>query len=805
MRVSYKWLKDYVDIPVSPEELAEKMTMAGVAVENIEYPGENLDKIVVGRIETILPHPNADKLVICQVNTGTETQQVVTGAPNVRSGQVILLALAGASLPGGRITKAKLRGVESFGMLCSAQELGLDPKSFPEDQQEGILEFPADTPLGMDVRELLGLDDAILELELTPNRADCLSMVGVAREVAAILGTKIKLPVMEAPETDESIDSQVSVEIKEPDLCGRYVGRLVCKVKIGPSPQWMQRRLQAAGIRPISNIVDVTNYVMMELGQPLHAFDYEKLEGQAIIVRRGLPGEKMCSLDGVERELDPEMLVIADAGRAVAIAGVMGGLDTEITGETTSVLLESAYFNPASIHRTSKRLGLRSESSARFEKGIDPNGSLKAANRACQLIGEMGAGEIVSGSADNFPRPQDNRIIRLRPERVALILGAEVPKKRIIDFMERLGFGIREEGNLFLVEVPARRGDITLEIDLIEEVARLYGYNNIPTTLPEGASTEGRKTKSGMMTDKVVDIMVRSGLSEIITLSFMNPRVFDMLNLPSDHRLRQAVTVQNPLSEEQRVLRTTMVPGLLDMMARNTARKNRDLAFYELGRVFVPVNDEELPRERLTLAAGVMGKTSSGWNTAAVDMDFYYLKGILESLFDSLNITDYGLVPETAHPVFHPGRAARIQLAGETAGIIGEIHPSAAENYRLNERVYAMELSLEEIIGASDMRREYRPLPKYPAVERDIAIVLSKDVPSAEIYRVIRKNGGELLERINLFDIYQGTQIKEGFKSMAFALRFQAADRTLTDEEVNLVYKRIQKALADSFQAELRA
>lgn len=805
MRVSFNWLKEYVDVPVTPEELAEKMTMSGVAVENIEYPGKGIDKIVTARIEKILPHPNADKLVICQINVGSETLQVVTGAPNVREGQVIILALVGATLPGIKITKAKLRGVESFGMLCSAKELGLDPRNFPADQQEGILEFPSETPIGLDAKEFLGLDDVILELELTPNRSDCLSMAGVAREVAAVLGTELKLPEIKVDEIDEKIEGQVSITIENPDLCGRYVGRLVRDVQIGPSPQWMQKKLRAAGVKPISNIVDVTNYILMELGQPLHAFDYDKLTDHAIIVRTAQQGEKMYSLDNVERELNSEMLVIADPAGPVAIAGVMGGLDTEITDGTTSVLIESACFDQASIHRTSKNLALRSEASTRFEKGVDINGSLLAADRACQLIAEMGAGRIVKGVVDNFPAPKANPVIRLRPERVALIMGIDVPRPEIKSIMERLGFMVTDAGNDLMVEAPTRRGDISVEIDLIEEVARLYGFNNIPTTLPEGATSEGRKTTVQALTDKVIDVMVSCGLYEIVTLSFMNPRVFDLLNLPADHRLRTAVTVQNPLSEEQRVLRTTLLPGVLDIMSRNTSRKNKDLAFFEVGRLFKPVAGEKLPKETLALSVGVMGKTAGSWSTKPEEMDFYYLKGILETLFDTLNITNYSLVPEKEQPFFHPGRTARIELEGRTIGILGEAHPSVIENYRLPERVYLLQLNLEQAIQASGGFKTCSPLPKYPAVERDLAVVVNREVLAADIVKVIKDQGGNLLEKVSLFDVYQGQQIKEGYKSLAFSLRFQAIDRTLTDEEVNGLFENIQQALEKNFQAELRA
>lgn len=805
MRVSYKWLREYVHIPISPEELAEKLTMAGVAVENIEEPGKNLNQIVTARIETISPHPDADKLVVCQINTGSETLQVVTGAPNVRQDQIVLLALVGATLPGGKITKAKLRGVQSFGMLCSAVELGLDPHNFPSDQQEGILEFPSDTPLGVDVKELLGLDDVILELELTPNRADCLSMVGVAREVAAVLGTELRLPDIKVREINEQIDGKVSISIEDPEFCGRYVGRLIRNVKIGPSPTWIKQRLQAAGVRPISNIVDVTNYVMLELGQPLHAFDYDKLNDSSIIVRKANPGEKMFSLDNIERELNSDMLVITDPGGPVAIAGVMGGLDTEITNDTSSVLIESAYFKPASIHRTSKNLGLRSESSMRFEKGIDINGCLLAANRACQLIEEMGGGDIVTGAVDNFPAPQTDKLIRLRARRVSLIMGIEVSQSKIKELMERLGFGVKEDGQDLLVEVPTRRGDISVEIDLIEEVARLFGYNNIPTTLPEGASSEGRKTKPQIVVDNVIDTMTGCGLNEIVTLSFMNPRTFEFLNLPPDHSTRNAVFVQNPLSEEQGVLRTTMIHGILDIMSRNRARKNEDLAFFEVGRIFIPVVGEKLPSERLTLSAGVLGKTSGGWQFKASEMDFYYLKGILETLFDSLNITKFNFVPETGNPVFHPGRTARIEISGVNVGVIGEIHPNVTENYRLDNKVFVMQIDLEEIIQASGGLKKYSPLPKYPSVERDIAIVVPQNVLSAEINKAIRKNAGSLLESINLFDVYQGEQIEKGYKSMAFALKFQALDRTLKDEEVNSIHEKIKQVLKDSFKAELRS
>lgn len=805
MRVSYKWLKEYVDIPVSPGELAEKMTMTGVAVENVEYLGEGLENIVTARVASITPHPDADKLVVCQINTGTETLQVVTGAPNVAENKVVLLALVGGALPGIKIKKAKLRGVESNGMLCSAQELGLDPENFPEDQREGILLFDGDVALGVDVKEFLGLDDAILELDLTPNRADCLSMLGVAREVAAVLGTSFKMPQLNEDVQDATLEKDLGITIDNPELCGRYVGRLIHNIKIEPSPLWMQQRLQAAGVRPINNIVDVTNYVMLEFGQPLHAFDYNKVAEHRIIVRKGQEGEKMFTLDNVEREITGDMLVITDPAGPTAIAGVMGGLHSEITAETNTVLLESAYFNQASILRTSRKLGLRSEASMRYEKGVDINGCLPAANRACQLMKEIGAGEPAAGWVDNYPTPQENPVIKLRQDRIGLILGVEVPREQTREIIASLGFGIKDEGKDFLVEVPTRRGDITSEIDLIEEVARLFGYNKIPTTLPEGATTEGIKTVYQALVDKTLDVLTGCGLSEIITLSFMNPKTFDLINLPQEDSRRNAVTVQNPLSEEQRVLRTNMLHGILDILSRNVSRKNTDMGFFEIGNIFTPLAGEKLPRETLCLAAAVIGKTPVGWQGHQKEMDFYYLKGILENLFEEMNVARYDFMPEQEDAVFHPGRTAAVRINGEKIGVIGEIHPNVSENYRLNERTYVLQINLDALINGAGGLRTVKSLPKYPAVDRDIALVVENTVLAGDIIRTIETAGRPLLEKITLFDVYQGQQIKAGYKSMAFAFKFQAPDRTLTDEEVNAVYAKIQKSLQDQFQAELRA
>ncbi len=807
MRVSYKWLQEYVEVSVGPEELADKLTFSGVAVENIEYLGKDIENIVTARVEKITPHPDADKLVVCKVNTGSgEPLQIVTGAPNVSENAIVILALDGAKLPGGvKIKKSKLRGVESNGMVCSAQELGLDPNGFPEDQREGIILLSEGTPLGEDIRKVLGLDDAILELELTPNRADCLSMVGVAREVAAVLETRVKTLEIEVAETSEQIEGQVTVKIDEPSLCGRYIARLVRNIKIGPSPEWMQQRLRAAGVRPISNLVDVTNYVMMELGQPLHAFDYDAIQDKTIVVRRASAGEKMVTLDDNERELNPEMLVIADTKVPVALAGVMGGLDSEVTDKTTNVLLESAFFNGPSIRRTSAALGLRSEASLRFEKGIDPNGCLRAVNRAAQLIVEMGAGEIVQGVVDNYPKPVANSKITLRPERVNKILGMEIPTADMVGILNRLQLPVLEENGGYVVEVPSFRGDITREEDLVEEIVRLYGYNLIPTVLPSGQSTQGKKTEQQLAVDKTRDVLVGCGLNEIITMSFINPRHFDLLNLPADSDLRDAVVIQNPISEEQGVLRTTLVAELADVVAKNQAKKNTDLAVFEIGNVFRPVIGQELPDEKLTLGVAVCGNTPAGWNKKAEPMDFYYLKGMLETLLDESVVPKVSFRPLAGHPSFHPGRTAQVLVNGETVGVMGEIHPAVTESYRITGRMYAFEVDLGAIIRSSAGIKTFTSIPKYPAVERDLAVVVKDEVLAEDLMNEIQVQGRPLLKGVQLFDMYTGSQITEGYKSLAYSYVLQSAEKTLTDDEVNQVSQRIQKALEEKFGAKLRA
>lgn len=805
MRVSYKWLQEFVEIDITPQELADRLTLAGVTVEGVTELGVGITNVITGRIESIIPHPNADKLVVTSVNTGGEKRQIVTAATNVREGDVIPVAVEGARLASGLvIKKAKLRGVESRGMMCSGQELGIDPKTMLPEQANGIMILPPGTPLGKDAKELLGLDDHILELDLTPNRGDCLSMIGVAREVSAILGRPLRIPQPSFKELPESIEGQARVDIEDTDLCRRFCARLIKNVRVGPSPLWMQQRLRNAGIRPISNIVDVTNYVMLELGQPMHAFDYNLLKDGHIIVRRGRNGEKMLSLDGVERILNPDMLAITDPSGPVGIAGVMGGLATEVTGKTVSVLLEAAFFNPISIRKTSKALGLRSEASQRFEKGIDIGGSARAANRAAQLIAEMEAGDAVSGIIDVCPEPLQEKVIAFRPERAAHVLGVEVPQVEATEILTGLTFKVKESGAELLVTVPHHRVDVSLEVDLIEEIARMHGYDRVPGTLPFGQTTQGKETREQSLTAGIRDCLAGNGLYEVMTYSFTHPRVLDQMNLPADSPLREMVKLQNPLSEEHSVMRTMMLPGLLETLARNFSRRVQSGAVFEIGRIFYP-RGEALPEERQVLAAAAMGRTPAGWNAPALEYDFYHLKGVLENLFDYLRTEPISYKPELDNPSFHPGRSAWLEAGGTRLGVIGELHPDVLELFGLPDRVVAFELDLDQLLKVSGRPFVYNTLPRFPAVERDLAVLIKQGTPAADVVGAIYSAGGELLRSVSLFDVYRGNQVAEGYQSMAFSLKFYAEDRTLTDAEVAERTTAIAAALTQQFGAELRA
>lgn len=811
MRVSFKWLKEYVDIDISPEELAEKLTNTGVAVENVEYLNKGIENVVIGEVLEAVKHPNAEKLSLCQVTTdGKNRFQVVCGAPNVRAGQKVPFALVGAVLPGNvKIKKAKLRGTESQGMICSALELGINEDSLTPEQKEGILVLDDSATLGTNIIDYLELDDCVLEFDLTPNRSDCLSVINIAREVAAILGKEVKLPDVRFKEIDKTTEKVAQVEIKDPDLCHRYVAKVVEGVEIKPSPQWLQHKLRCAGMRPINNVVDITNYVLMEMGQPLHAFDYDFLREGKIIVRKAHKNEKIITLDGNERNLTDEMLLITDPEKAVAIAGVMGGLNSEVTEKTTTVLIESAYFNPVNVRRTSTALGLRSEASIRFEKGINIETVVDAVNRAAQLLQDLAGGRVLKGVVDNYPNPIKRTIVELELNKVNDILGTNIKHDRIKEILKSLNFIVREEKeNAITVEVPPYRTDVSIPEDLIEEVARIEGYNNIPTTLPFSATSKGQKTLEQKLRDKIMDIMTARGLSEVINFSFINKTNFDKLLFSEEDERRNAISVLNPLSEEQGYMRTTLLPGLLDTLRRNIYRRNENLGIFELGKVYLPKGFPEkstLPEEKWTLGIAVRGTLVSHWQNKGTVVDFYYLKGIIEDLLIQLKLNSIEFKPCKDNPSYHPGRTAYIYVEDELLGILGELHPQVADNYGLPQRNYVAELDVEVLLKLGHGPFMLKQLPKYPAVNRDLAIVVKDEIPASDLLKVISEVGGKLLVDIEVFDLYKGNQIPQGYKSIAFSLIYQAEDRTLTDKEINDIHEKIHKALADKFKASLRA
>lgn len=651
-------------------------------------------------------------------------------------------------------------------------------------------------------------EEAVLELELTPNRADCLGIINVAREVAAITGAPLFIPLPQVEERENRNQEFIRVSIEAPDLCSRYIARIIQDIRVAPSPSWMQNRLLAAGIRPINNVVDITNYVMLETGQPLHAFDYHQLMGQEIIVRRPRRGEVIYTLDGGKRALEEDMLVIADAERAVAVAGVMGGLNSEVTPQTRTVLLEAAYFDRVSIRQTSRKLGLRTESSLRFEKGVDLHGVAFAAERAVQLMQEIGAGVPVVGTVDCYLAPWQPRVITLAVSRCNQLLGTKLSRDEIAEILRRLHLEVDESSNeVITVKVPSYRGDLEREVDLIEEVARLYGYDRIPATLPVGATTPGRKGKRQQLEEKCREILMAAGMTEVITFSFMNPAAFDRLGLPATDYRRQAVMVANPLNEDQRIMRTTLLPNLLEVALRNHNRRIVDAAIFEVGRIFFPSGDTSpraLPQERLFLGGVAMGEYRSGWNSPAQPLDFFYLKGVLEELLDRLMVKGVHFEAASDYPPFHPGRVALIKVGGQRVGVVGEVHPQVQEEYGFSRRVVAFELDLEEILKRQEESKRFVPLARFPEVKRDLAVVVREEVPAAEIEAAIYEAGQPLLVRAVLFDVYKGGSIPAGSRSMAYSLTYQALDRTLTDAEVNEVHQRVVDCLAAAFGAQLR-
>jgi phenylalanyl-tRNA synthetase beta chain len=814
VKVSYQWLSEYVDLDgYTAADLAERLTrIGGIEVDIVEQRNKGVENVVVGYVKSCAKHPDADKLTVCVVDAGQgEDLQIVCGAKNVAAGQKVPVALIGARLPGDvKIKKTKLRGVESQGMICSARELGLNDRLLPKEIQEGILVLPGDTPIGEDIVKVLGLDDEVLELDLTPNRADCLSMIGAAYEIAAIIGREVKLPdpLKGFSETETRAADRISVEISEPEHCYHYAARYIEGVEIGPSPLWLQNRLMAAGIRPINNVVDITNYVMLEYGQPLHAFDLDRLAAGRIVVRLARPGEKMVTLDDEERTLDENMLLITDGVKPIALAGVMGGANSEVTANTTRILLESACFAGYSVRRTSRALGLRSEASLRFEKEVNPEAVIPAINRAAELLAKYAGGKVAAGIVEQKTRGFEPVTISLSVDQVNRYLGTSIAFADMKDVFSRLQFPFQETGSGTLaITVPARRGDIRLAADLIEEVARLIGYDQIPTTLMEGATTPGALTREQTIRRLLRRLLTQSGFHEVINYSLTHPE--KIASFPGMYADTRPIAVSMPMSEERSRLRTSLIPHLLDNAVYNVNRGNADLALFEMGSVFV--TDEEtltrLPEEVHLLAVLWSGRRCpEHWNARNDTVDFYDLKGVAEMIFSCFGVSEVEYVPEPIAGM-HPGRAASIWIksGGEKIkmGLIGQLHPLLQQEKDLQD-TYIMELSLPPLYRFASFEISYQPLPRYPSIVRDLAIVVAEDVQAGKMLDKIKEAGGSLLESVSLFDVYAGERIGQGKKSMAFSLVYRHAERTLTDEEVNDLHAQVVKAVEQAFGGELR-
>lgn len=810
MQVSIKWLKDYIDFTETPEQLADKLTMAGIPVENVVDPGEGLEKVVTGRIEKLEPHQNSDHLQICTMNVGlAENIIIVTGAQNVAEGQVVPVAMVGAHLPNGmKISKGKLRGVASNGMLCSAQELKLDLEKLPEEQKTGIFILPSDTPVGIPAKDVLGLNDVVLEFELTANRADCFSVFGLVREIAAITGNKPHFPEIKVNEDDNTkLNDIFSVEIADPDLCSRFSTRMLKNVKIGPSPEWMQQRLEGAGIRSINNVVDVTNFVMIELGHPMHAYDYDKITGKKLIARRAIEGEELHTLDDTSRKAKGEMLVIADSEKAAGLAGIMGGFETEITDTTTTVVLESADFYGPCIRRTARACGLSSEASGRFERGVDSETTIKALDRAAQLLQEMGACTVCEGIVDVYPNPKQANYVTFTPEQINNHLGTNIAKDVMLNIITSVGFDVtKDENDEITVKVPSWRNDVTCMADISEEIARLHGFDKIKSTLPNGVSMQGTQSAKQAFIDKVKASLSSQGLYETISFALTNEETFNKLNIPQDSPLRKAVPIMNPLSDEYPLVRTTLLSSIFDNLARNLARKNDDVALFEVGSVFFPkaLPVTELPDEVVKIAGAITGRRNAqGWNQTNDMVDFYDAKGIIEELFANLRVTRYTVEAGT-HYAMHPGKTALFKKGRDVIATVGEVHPAVLSAYGITKPVYIFELDATTVMKYMAKDLKYKALPKYPATSRDLAMLVDVDVNAADIEKAMTKAAGQNLTQITLFDVYTGKQVEEGKKSLAFSLTFQSNDKTLTDAEIDPAIEKIVAKLQKDFNANLR-
>lgn len=799
MNTSLSWIKAYVpDLDVTAQEYTDAMTLSGTKVEGYEKLDADLDKIVIGQIEKIEKHPDADKLIICQVNVGTETVQIVTGAPNVKEGDKVPVVLDGGRVAGGhepgqrvaggiKIKKGKLRGVESCGMMCSIEELGSDRNMYPEAPEYGIYIFGDDAVVGESAIKALGLDDVVFEYEITSNRVDCFSVVGIAREAAATFGKEFHPPVVTPTGNDEDVNDYIKVRVENTDLCPRYCARVVKNIKIGPSPKWMQRRLASVGIRPINNLVDITNYVMEEYGQPMHAYNLDTIAGHQIVVRNAEKGEKFVTLDGQEREMDDSVLMICDGEKAVGIAGIMGGENSMITDHVQTMLFEAACFDGTNIRKSSKKVGLRTDASGKFEKGLDPNNAQAAIDRACQLVEEMGAGEVVGGMVDVYGKKKEPVRVPFDADAINALLGTDIPEADMLGYFEKIG--LEYDADAKEVIAPTFRHDLFRLADLAEEVARFYGYDNIPTTLPSGEATTGKLSFKNRVEDVAKDIAEFCGFSQGMTYSFESPKVFDKLLLDEDDVLRQAIPIMNPLGEDYSIMRTISLNGMLTSLATNYNRRNKNVRLYEMGNIYLPKSLPltELPDERMQFTLGMYGEG-----------DFFSMKGIVEEFFEKVGLHKKETYdPNAGKNFLHPGRQANIIYEGRVVGYLGEVHPQVADNYGIGERAYVAVIDMPEIVELATFDRKYEGIAKYPAVSRDISMVVPKEILVGQIEEVIEKKGGAYLESYKLFDLYEGAQIKPGFKSVAYSITFRAKDRTLEEADVSAAMKKILKALEE--------
>ena len=796
MNTSLSWIKTYVpDLDVTAQEYTDAMTLTGTEVEGFTELDADLDKIVIGQIDKIEKHPDADKLIICQVNIGTESVQIVTGAPNVKEGDKVPVVLDGGRVAGGhdgkmtpggiKIKKGKLRGVESCGMMCSIEELGSTREMYPEAPEYGIYIFPENAVVGESAIKALGLDDVVFEYEITSNRVDCYGVLGIAREAAATFQKKFCPPVVEVKGNDENASDYVKVTVEDPELCPRYCARVVKNVKIGPSPKWMQRCLASNGIRPINNLVDITNYVMEEFGQPMHAYDLDTIANREIIVRRAGKDEKFVTLDGQERTMDENVLMICDGEKAVGIAGIMGGENSMITDDVKTVLFEAACFDGTSIRLSSKRIGLRTDASGKFEKGLDPNNAQAAIDRACQLMEELGAGEVVGGMVDVCNETREPSRVKFEPEKINKLLGTNLTKEEMLGYLGRVELAYDEKTDEIVA--PTFRQDIHCNADVAEEVARFYGYDKIPMTLPTGEATTGKLPFKLRIQEVARDIAEYCGFSEGMSYSFESPKVFDKLCIPEDSDLRKVITISNPLGEDYSIMRTSTLNGMLASLSTNYNRRNKDVRLYELGNIYLPKSlpITELPDERTMFTLGMYGNG-----------DFFDMKGVCEEFFEKIGMKKKVTYdPNSEKPFLHPGRQANMIYEGKVVGYLGEVHPSVADNYSIGEKAYIAVIDILDILEFAGFNHKYTGIAKYPAVTRDLSLVVPHAVLAGQIEEIFDQRGGNILESYQLFDIYEGAQIEKGFKSMAYSLVFRAHDKTLGENEISAAMKKIMNGL----------